>query len=108
VVVWFALAQRDDNADLVAAARDAAGCGELDWRPPRHTSHAQLRWLVWTMDDCLALARSLCRVHLLAKKAGDFDIWRRAVCEWTDTTRKGAHSGPTASPTTLPTTHGLT
>jgi hypothetical protein len=34
----FALVQRDDNADLVASARDLSGCGEVRWKPPHRTS----------------------------------------------------------------------
>jgi hypothetical protein len=80
----FALAQRDDNADLLASAREHVGCGEIRWCPPRSTSHAQLHWLVQSMDGCSSLAASLNKVPLLGKKAGDFGIWQRAVAAWND------------------------
>jgi LAGLIDADG endonuclease len=82
----FALAQRDDNADLVAGARDFSGCGEVRWCPPRNTSHAQVHWVVQSMDHCSALATSLRTMPLLGKKAGDFRIWHRAVAAWNDPT----------------------
>jgi hypothetical protein len=81
----FSLVQRDDNAELVAGARDLAACGEFRWCPPRSTSEAQIHWVVQTMDDCSALAASLSRFPLLGKKAGDLDIWQRAVSVWTET-----------------------
>jgi hypothetical protein len=80
----FALAQRDDNADLVAGARDFSGCGEVRWCPPWNTSHAQVHWVVLSLDHCSALATSLSKVPLLGKKAGDFRIWQRAVASWND------------------------
>lgn len=80
----FALAQRDDNAELVASARDLAGCGEVRWCPPYGTSHAQVHWLAQSMDECLALANWLRRWPLLGKKSGDLAIWQRAVAVWSD------------------------
>jgi LAGLIDADG endonuclease len=80
----FALVQRDDNADLVASARDLSGCGEVRWKPPRHTSHAQVQWIVQSTHQCSALARSLSSVPLLGKKAGDFRIWQQAVAVWNE------------------------
>ena len=82
----FALVQRDDNADLVASARDFSGCGEVRWCPPWNTSRAQVHWVVQSMDHCSALARSLRNLPLLGKKAGDFRIWQRAVAAWNDST----------------------
>jgi hypothetical protein len=82
----FALAQRDDNADLVAGARDFSGCGEVRWCPPWNTSRAQVHWVVQSMDHCSALATSLRTTPLLGKKAGDFRIWQRAVATWNDPT----------------------
>lgn len=81
----FALAQRDDNAELVASAREQAGCGDLRWCPPYGTSHAQVHWLVQSMEECLALAKSLSGHPLLGKKSGDLAIWQRAVAVWSDT-----------------------
>lgn len=83
----FQLAQRDDNAELIASARALVECGELRWSPPRGTSHAQMHWLVQTMDECSRLADSLGRLRLLGKKAGDLAIWQRAVAAWNDRTR---------------------
>ena len=83
----FALVQRDDNAELVARARDLAGCGEVRWRPPHRTSHAQVHWLVQSMDACSSLARCLRGQPLLGKKAGDLAIWQQAVAAWNDTTQ---------------------
>lgn len=83
----FALAQRDDNADLVVSARDLAGCGEIRWQPPRGTSHAQVHWVVQSMADCSALARSLSTFPLIGKKAGDLAIWQEAVTAWNETTK---------------------
>lgn len=80
----FQLCQRDDNADLVAAVRDLAGCGEIRWIAPHGTSNPQVLWQVQTIDDCTALASLLARVHLLGKKAGELGIWRRAVATWKD------------------------
>jgi hypothetical protein len=80
----FQLCQRDDNADLVWAARDLSGCGEIRWKPAWGTSEAQVMWLVQSLDGCAALARSVVRLHLLGKKAGDFAIWSRAVATWND------------------------
>jgi hypothetical protein len=80
----FALAQRDDNADLVAGARDFSGCGVVRWCPPWNTSHAQVHWVVESMDHCSALATSLSNLPLLGKKAGDFRIWHRAVAAWNE------------------------
>jgi hypothetical protein len=82
----FALAQRDDNADLVAYARDFSGCGVVRWCPPWNTSHAQVLWVVDSMDHCAALATSLRNLPMLGKKAGDFRIWHRAVAVWNDST----------------------
>ncbi len=81
----FALAQRDDNADLVASARELAGCGEIRWQPPHGTSHAQVHWVAQSMADCSALARSLSAFPLLGKKAGDLAIWHEAVTAWNET-----------------------
>jgi hypothetical protein len=78
----FELAQRDDGADVVAAARDLMGCGVLRQTPGRRTSRPQLTWLVRAMDDCAALADGLHNVPLLGKKAGEFAIWSRAVATW--------------------------
>jgi hypothetical protein len=86
----FALAQRDDNAELVASARDHVGCGVIRWCPPRRTSHAQVHWVVQSMDDCATLAKSLSKVPLLGKKAGDLRIWHRAVAAWNEQVQ-GAH-----------------
>jgi len=80
----FALAQRDDNAELVASARDLAGCGDVRWCPPYGTSHAQVHWLVQSMDECRALANTLSRQPLLGKKSGDLAVWQRAVAVWSD------------------------
>ena len=80
----FALGQRDDNAGLVASARDFAGCGQVRWKPPRNTSHAQVHWVVQSKDQCSALATSLSKLPLLGKKAGDFRIWSRAVDAWSE------------------------
>src|SRR5918992_1047344 len=80
----FRLCQREDSADLVMGARDFAGCGELRWIPPRGTSHAQVAWVVQSMDGCLTLAAALHGRHLLGKKAGDLAVWRRAVAAWSD------------------------
>jgi LAGLIDADG endonuclease len=80
----FALAQRDDNAELVAGARDLAGCGRVRWCPPRATSEAQVHWVVDSMRDCRTLAASLGACPLLGKKAGDFAIWQQAVSIWSD------------------------
>jgi LAGLIDADG endonuclease len=80
----FVLVQRDDNADLVAGARDLAGCGEVRWKRPHLTSHAQIHWVVQSMHDCSALARSLSSAPLLGKKAGDFRLWQRAVAVWNE------------------------
>jgi hypothetical protein len=83
----FALAQRDDNADLVRSARDSSGGGELCWKPPCRTSEAQFHWLAQSRRHCSALALSLSRVPLLGKKAGDFLIWQRAVAVWNEPAR---------------------
>jgi hypothetical protein len=83
----FALVQRDDNADLVASARDLVGCGEVRWRPPRGTSHAQVHWLVQSRDECSVLGSSLGSLPLLGKKAGELAIWQRAVAVWNDRTQ---------------------
>jgi LAGLIDADG endonuclease len=84
----FALAQRDDNADLVAGARDLAGCGEIRWQPPYGTSHAQVHWIVRRMAECSALASTLSTFPLLGKKAGDLAIWQEAVSAWNNRTRR--------------------
>ena len=83
----FALVQRDDNADLVASAREFSGCGDVRWKPPRRTSQAQVYWVVQNTHHCSALARSLSSVPLLAKKAGDFRIWQQAVAVWNEPTQ---------------------
>ncbi len=80
----FQLVQRDDNVELVQAARELVDCGEVSWIPPRRTSHAQVQWLVRTMGDCSRLVSSLRALRLLAKKAGEFAIWEKAVALWTD------------------------
>jgi hypothetical protein len=78
----FELAQREDNAALVMAARDLADVGHISRRPARRTSQAQVRWTVQTIDDCLRLVRLLDTLPLLGKKAGDFRIWGTAVARW--------------------------
>jgi hypothetical protein len=78
----FQLAQRDDNAALVASARRQAGCGDVRWCPPNGTSHPQVLWVLQSRHACFALARLLSRFPLLGKKAGDFAIWRAAVTAW--------------------------
>jgi hypothetical protein len=80
----FQLAQRDDNVELVEAARELVGCGKITWVPPHATSHAQAMWHVRTMEDCSKLASALGSLHLLAKKAGELAIWERAVAVWND------------------------
>lgn len=80
----FQLSQRDDNADLLAAARDVAGCGQIRWVPAQGTSHPQVAWLVQSIDGCVRLASFLADLHLLGKKAGDLAVWRRAVAAWKD------------------------
>jgi hypothetical protein len=78
----FHLVQREDNAELVVAAREAAGVGSISSKAARHTSRPQVVWTVQTIEDCFALVGLLDSLPLLGKKAGDFRIWRMAVARW--------------------------
>ncbi len=78
----FHLDQREDNAGLLVAARDLAGVGAIWWHPARNTSRPQVRWMVQSINECLALTGVLDGHPLLGKKAGDYRIWRMAVARW--------------------------
>jgi LAGLIDADG DNA endonuclease family protein len=85
----FSLAMRADDTPLLCEVTEMAGCGALEPVEARGASRPQMAWRVRSITDCLELARVLDAAPLLAKKAGDFAIWRRALEVWADGPRAG-------------------
>lgn len=77
----FRIRVRADDADIVQEIHARTGIG-------RYFLHAQASacplacWEVSSRSDCAALVELLDQYPLRAKKARDFEIWRRAVATW--------------------------
>lgn len=74
---------RNDDTPLLARLCRWSEVGRLRAVPACGGSRPQTLWQVGRQADCLRLVRILDRYPLLGKKAGEFDIWRRAVLAWT-------------------------
>lgn len=78
----FRLALRADDTPVLVAARDLLDAGSLRNVKARGRSRPQTAWVVQRKADCSRLSSILDRAPLIAKKAGEFRIWHRAVEVW--------------------------
>lgn len=90
----FAIKLRDDDRQILEAARRFMGHGRINTEPAREGSLPQARWVIDTKDGCLALVGFLRRFPLRAKKARDAEVWCEAVGEWTGQPRGNRWHGP--------------
>jgi hypothetical protein len=82
----LAVRLRADDTPLLARICRWSGAGRLSEVPARATSQPQTCWTVQRQADCLRMVSILDGHPLCGKKAGEYDIWRTAVLQWTGTT----------------------
>jgi hypothetical protein len=73
---------RDDDRDTLVEARTHLGLGRLSPVPARNGSRAQVRWMVSTKLECVALSELLDTHPLRGRKLAEYEIWREAVALW--------------------------
>lgn len=77
----FALAVRDDDAELLLELRDLTGLGNVSGIPARRTSKPQALWLIESRVECLRLAELLERFPLRGRKGRELAVWTEAARE---------------------------
>jgi hypothetical protein len=78
----FSLRMRADDTPLVRALRDFVGFGQLRPVPARGRSKPQTAWTIDSSSGAARLAEVLTHHPMLNKKAGEAEIWSRAVDIW--------------------------
>ncbi len=94
----FSIHLRQDDAAILIACQKRIG-GRIVFNDERENrqgvkSKPDVRWFVETRDDCLALANILDRIPLFAKKAKDYELWRRGLDLWINTPKGSRWHGP--------------
>lgn len=90
----FALKMRADEEGTLQLIRRTLGIGKVE-REPREETNDLVRWVVQDKAGCQRLVDILDKYPLRAKKRLDYDIWREAVCEWSQRPRGNRWHGPT-------------
>lgn len=75
----FVVTLRDDDRPILEAIAARTGIGTLRPLPARLTFNPQATWAVASKRDHMTLVSIFDRFPLRAKKAQDYEIWRRAV-----------------------------
>ena len=80
--VWrarFSMTLRSDDRSILEECQRRTNLGRLHNYFASSSGRQVTRWCIQSRDDCEKLVEILRRFPLRAKKASDFDIWRRAV-----------------------------
>jgi hypothetical protein len=83
----FRMAVRADDAAIVEEIHDRVGLGSISRLHEVKGGRPQATWTVTSKADCLALCALFERYPLRAKKARDFEVWKRAVVVWQESKR---------------------
>lgn len=78
----FSIGLRADDEPILREIRDEIGAGILVHSGRDSIKQEQWRYEVNSKAGCLALVEAFDRFPLRAKKARDYDVWRRAVMVW--------------------------
>jgi LAGLIDADG DNA endonuclease family protein len=73
---------RDDDAEVLAAARRALGIGRVVAVPARNTSRPQVAWVISTKLECSRLVTFIDAHPLRGRKRAEYELWREAVRAW--------------------------
>lgn len=89
---YFQLKMRRDERGTLEIIKRTLGVGTLRDTPAE--PHPQSVYLIQDKAGCQRLIDLLDKYPLRAKKRLDYQIWREAVCEWTDRPRGNRWHGP--------------
>lgn len=92
----FALQVRIDDQPVLDEICRETGIGRVTRVQARGHRNTTVVWSVVSKDHCLKLVALLEQFPLRAKKAKDFEIWKRAVLLWTGLPKGNRHHGPAA------------
>lgn len=82
-VCEFVIHLRADDAAILRQVHEATGLGDVSGPADREDgSSPMVKWVVRRQADCAKLVAIFDAFPLRAKKARDFEIWRRAVEQW--------------------------
>lgn len=84
----FDVSLRFDDADILKEVQRRTGAGTLTFfQPGGRRAAPAVRWQVKNKEGALFLTKLFDKYPLRAKKAKDYEIWRKAVLSWHDGTK---------------------
>jgi hypothetical protein len=95
--VEFSIHMRAGEAPMLRALARKVGVGRIAETPEYHgvvKSAPSVRWIVCSREDCRKVASLLDDTPLYGKKQREYDVWRRALQAWIDTSRGNRWHGP--------------
>jgi hypothetical protein len=79
---WFQICVRDDDAETLRRIAAETGIGSIYTLVANGTSKPQVIWSVYVKHECRRLVEILDAYPLRARKANDYEIWKRAIHVW--------------------------
>lgn len=87
----FGIQLRIDDLAILEECKERTGLGSIHTRSRKDPKiRPQSTWMVVSHYDCEVLAAIFTRNPLRAKKAQDFEVWKRALLQWRES---GRHRG---------------